>query len=127
MRARAGVTWVEVVVAVTLCGAGLAVVSTGLAAAVRAEGYAADHSRAARLLDLVLARIDAQVLDLADQDGDFTEEGAPEVRWEIETGTTTIENLQELTVTVRWDEPGGEREVSVVRQVFVDPLAGGTR
>jgi prepilin-type N-terminal cleavage/methylation domain-containing protein len=125
-----GLTLIEVLVAVVLCGAGLSVVAGGVAAAVRAEAYAADLTRAADHVDLVLARLESQELSLETASGDFSEDGEDDLTWEVEVDTpqdVQTEGLNEVTVTVRWSRYEQERDLSVVRWVFLDPLQGGVR
>jgi prepilin-type N-terminal cleavage/methylation domain-containing protein len=124
-RRRAGLTLIEVLVAMVLCGAGLTIVCTSLSAAVRAEGAAGDLERAARHLDLLLARLEGGALDLSAAEGDFADDGAEDLRWTVEIENTDIEGLQEAELTVLWDRPNGEQSLVVRRQFFVDPLQGG--
>jgi Tfp pilus assembly protein PilV len=130
MGARKSMTLIEVLVAVVVCGAGLAVVAGGVAAAVRAEAHAGQMTRAADHADLVLQRILSGEQALEAASGDFSDEGAADLRWEVEVDTPTetqTEGLQSVTVGVGWTAPGGERSLSVTRWIFVDPLAGGVR
>lgn len=130
MRARRSLTLIEVLVAVVLCGAGLAVVAGGVAAAVRAEAHAGQITRAADHVDLVFQRLLSGELPLETSVGDFTDDGSSELRWAVEVdipSETQTEGLQSLRVTVFWDAVGGERQMSFVRWIFVDPLQGGVR
>lgn len=127
VRRTRGLTLVEVLVAVVLCGAGLAIASLGLAAAVRADGHAGDLSRAAHHVELLLARLESDELPLEASAGDFAADGAPDLRWEVAVASTQTEGLQEVTATVRWDTPAGERDLEVVRWIFVDPEVGGVQ
>lgn len=123
-------TLIEVLVAVVVCGAGLAVVAGGVAAAVRAEAHAGQLTRAADHADLVLQRLISGEQDLEAASGDFSDEGYEDLRWEVEIDTPTetqTEGLQAITVVVAWNSPAGERTLSVKRWIFVDPLAGGVR
>jgi Tfp pilus assembly protein PilV len=124
---RRGLTLVEVLVAVVVCGAGIAVVATGISACVRAEGYAGNLVRAADHAQLVLARVESGILPIQSAAGDFTDEGYTDLFWELEVDNTEVEGLQVLTVTIVWVSQGVEREFTVERQLFVDPLLGGIR
>lgn len=122
-------TLVEVLVAVVVCGAGLALVSAGLSGAIRAEAYAADLDRAASHVQLLAARIDSGELELSDARGTFEAEGADDVSWEITTANadTDVSGLTSYTITIRWTRQGVQRDLSVERWVFVDPLVGGVQ
>lgn len=123
-------TLIEVLVAVVVCGAGLSVVAGGVAAAVRAEAYAGQLTRATDHADLVLQRILSGEQALEAGSGDFSDQGSEDLRWEVAIDTPTetqTEGLQAITVAVGWTAPGGERSLSVTRWIFVDPLAGGVR
>ena len=125
---RRAMTLVEVLVAVVVCGAGVAVVAGGIAAAVRADGHAERLTRAAGNLELLLAQVESQVLPLEDGEGDFSESGGQsDMRWALSVGTTEIEGLVSISATVLWEESGIEHDLSVERLVFIDPLMGGVR
>lgn len=123
-RSTTAMTLVEVLVAVVVCGAGLAIAAAGVSSAVRAEGHADDLSRAAAHLELLLARVEAGVLPLSDATGTFEEDGAPELSWSIVCRPGEREALTDVQATVRWTRLGAERELSVQRLLFVDPEYG---
>ena len=124
---RRGLTLVEVLVAVVLCGAGLAVVSTGISSAIRGEAYAGNLNRAADHVELIMGRLESGVLPLEDAEGDFSEDGAADLAWEVRLDNTNVEGLQVATVTVLWESQGVERDFVVPREFFVDPLIGGVQ
>lgn len=127
MRRRRGLTLVEVLVAVVLCGAGLAVVAAGISSAIRGEAYAGNLSRAADHIELIMGRLESGVLLLENAEGDFSEDGAPDLTWDVRMDNTEVEGLQVATVTVYWESQGVQRDFSVPREFFVDPLIGGVR
>lgn len=120
---------VEVLVAVVVCGAGLAVAASGIAAAVRAEAHAERLSRAAAHLEQLLAEVESGVLPLEDGEGVFEGEDAAAIalRWSLHVSTTDVEGLLSIQATVLWDEGGLAHDLSVERLLFVDPLLGGLR
>ena len=124
---RSGLTLVEVLVAVVVCGAGIAVVATSVSACIRAEAYAGNLVRAADHAQLVLARVESGILPIEGAAGDFTDDGVTDLFWELEVDNTEVEGLQVLTVTIVWLSQGVERDFTVERQIFVDPLVGGIR
>ena len=127
MRQRRGLTLVEVLVAVVLCGSGLAVVAAGISSSIRGEAYAGNLTRAADHVELIMGRLESGVLALEDADGDFSEDGAPDLTWEVRLDNTEIEGLQVAAVTVRWESQGVDRDFTVLRDFFVDPLVGGVQ
>ena len=127
MRRRSALTLVEVLVAVVVCGAGIAVVATAVSACVRAEAYAGNLVRAADHAQLVLTRVESGILPIEAAAGDFTDEGHTDLFWELDVENTVVEGLQVLTVTIVWVSQGVERDYTVERQIFIDPLIGGTR
>lgn len=124
---KRSLTLVEVLVAVVLCGAGLAVVAAGVSSAIRGEAYAGNLVRAADHVELVLARLQSGVLALESADGDFAEDGDADMLWEVTVDNTDVEGLQVMTVVVRWESQGVARDMTVEREIFVDPLVGGVR
>lgn len=134
-RAR-GLTLIEVLVAVVLCGAGLAVASLGIAASIRADAHADDLARAADGLEHLLARLESGELPLEESAGVLegqgeswgtSEPGAPQLQWELALSPTDVEGLQEARLTVFWARQGAEHDLSATRWVFVDPLSGGVQ
>jgi len=121
---RRSFSLVEVLVALTLCGAGLAVVASAAAAGIRGEGYAGGLTRATDHAELILTRLESGELELDAAEGDFEEEGVPELSWKVEVDTTELENLSLVSVTIVYPLHGQERELSVKRWVYTDPLAG---
>ena len=125
MKRRAGLTLIEVLVAVVVCGAGIAVVASAVAGTVRAEAYAANLVRAADHVELILARVESGILPIEPDSGDFAEDGEGDLSWELEVETTQVEGLKLLRVTVAWQSHGVDRDLTVERQLFMDPLVGG--
>ena len=105
--------------AVVVAGAGVAVVATAVAAVLRAEGFAEGLTRATSHLDLVLTRLESGELPLEDAAGDFSEEGAPDLKWSVVIDNTDIEGLRAVECTVLWPLHGEDRELSVVRLMYV--------
>jgi hypothetical protein len=125
VKRRAGLTLIEVLVAVVVCGAGIAVVASAVAGTVRAEAYAANLVRAADHVELILARVESGILPIEPDSGDFAEDGEGDLSWELEVETTQVEGLKLLRVTVAWQSHGVDRDLTVERQLFMDPLVGG--
>lgn len=124
MSRRRGMTLVEVLVAVVVCGAGLVIAASAVAAALNAEGHAADVSRAATHLELLLGRVESGVLPLEAAQGDFTEEGAPDLKWSVAVEPGEREGLTDVQLSVTWTRLNQERDLTVSRLIFTDPQAG---
>ena len=124
MSRSRGVTLIEVLVAVVVCGAGLAIASGGISTILRADVHAEDLTRAADHLELLLARVESKVVPLEAARGDFNADGAPELRWELVVAPGEREGLTDVRATVTWTRWGQERELAVSRLIFVDPAAG---
>jgi len=126
MRARRrGITLVEVLLAAVVCGAGLSVILSGIAATAKADIHAEALVRATRLLELELGRLEGGVVPLAAATGDFSLDGAPDVSWTIDVQPTDTTNLNAVTLTATWKENQNDddRTFSIVRLIFQDPDA----
>jgi len=124
---RRGLTLIEVLIAVVVCGAGIAVVTLGVSTSLRAEQRAGNLDRAAAYLELLTTRLQSEQLNLEEAAGDFTDDGAAELRWSVSLQGTDREGLQQASLAVLWTEPNGEHELRVERLFFVDPLVGGVQ
>lgn len=126
---RLGVSLVEVLVAVVVCGAGISVIATGVSASVRGEAYAGDMTRAVDHVELLLARLESGEIPLEElpAKGDFSEDGAEDLSWSVELDTTDVENLGMATIKVTWTTHGIERDITLERWLFTDPLSKGER
>lgn len=69
-RRRSGLTLIEVVVAVTLLAAGVAVVAESLTAAIRTSGHCEDRLAATAIAESLLARLEAGEIEISDAAGD---------------------------------------------------------
>lgn len=121
MRRRQGFTLLECLVAVVVVGAGIAVALAGVSASLRAEVHAQNASRAARLLDEMMGRIEGGEVQAQEATGDFTQQGAPDVTWTIAVNQTDQPNLIELVLTASWTERGDPVQESVTRWIYQAP------
>ena len=124
---RRGMTLIEVLVALVVVGAGIAVITLGISTSLRAEQRAGNLDRGAAYLELLTTRLQSEELNLEEASGDFTEDGAPDLRWSVSLQGTDREGLQQASLAVLWTEPNGEHELRVERLFFVDPLQGGVQ
>jgi Tfp pilus assembly protein PilV len=122
-NARSGITLVEVLVASVVVGAGLATVLSAISASVRADVFAENRVKAAHLIELQLGRIEGSVLPVAPGSGDFLADGEDNFTYTIAVDDADLPNLQQITVTVQWNEQGTPRTLSAIRLLFNDPDA----
>ena len=115
--ARRGFTLVEVLVALVIMGAALAMLSQGFAAGGLASYGAQNQTLAAIEAASKIAELEAGLLPL-DIGQSGTLEAQPDGSWTWEIATeplTAPAGLYHVTVTIRWVESGGERAYSLVR------------
>jgi prepilin-type N-terminal cleavage/methylation domain-containing protein len=118
---RRGFTLLECLIATVVVGAGIAVALAGISASLRAEVHSQNASRAARLLDEMLGRIEGGEIQVEAASGDFTAQGAPDVTWTIVVNATDQPNLNEMVLTAQWTEHGDPVDASVTRWFFQPP------
>lgn len=125
---RRAFTLVEAMVSALLVAVGIVAVFGGIRAIARAE----DHARTAELLQ----RLAAQKLDemgpvtdprTAEDDGDFSDDGYPDIRWNLATETTDDPDVQQLTVEATRDQQS-QRVTGLVwlRPATTEAAAGAT-
>lgn len=125
---RRGFTIVEALVATVLTGIGVAAAVNGLASLTKAQALALERERMNRLAVMKLDELIAtgQITNVG---GTFEEMGENRYLWEASVGTTGVENLSQLTVSVRLAE-GSTRsaELSATALAYEEPQAtvGGT-
>lgn len=120
-RQRAGITLLEVLVA-------LAIFLISLAAISQLVEYASDNAlraryqnTASRLAASKMAEVEAGVIAVSTSSGgDFTEEGDPNWNWEVDTYASEVANLYNVTVRVYRQLRGANFEVVITQSVF-DP------
>ncbi|HZV02274.1 MAG TPA: type II secretion system protein [Planctomycetota bacterium] len=123
MRRNRGVTLVEILLTAVVVGAGLSVVLSAITTSIRAEVYADNKVKAARLIDLQIGRIQGGVLPLQSQSGDFSEDGEPDFSFTVLQEDTQQQYLEQMTVTVQWNEHGEPRDLDAVFYYYADPNA----
>jgi len=113
MRRSAGFTLIEVLVALVVTVAAIAIVAQGFTTGARASTLSQNETRAALLAQRMIADFECGELSLSqsqsltyDGEEDFTCESVSEA---FETGVTL------LTVRVKWEDRGAERQYEVVR------------
>jgi len=96
---RSGFSLVEALVAVVLAGGGIAALVSAIGATTRGEAKAIQSEKMQRLavqkLDEVIA-----TQDFNSQGGNFADDGEPDMDWSMTDDTTSVENLEQVTVTV---------------------------
>jgi Tfp pilus assembly protein PilV len=123
VRRDRGITLVEVLLASVVVGAGVAVILESISTAIRADIYADNKVKAARLLDMQLGRIEGGVLPLDAANGDFSEDGEPDFSYTVAVDQAEQANLEQITIDVTWLEHGDQHQLEAVRLYYNDPNA----
>ena len=123
-----GFTLIEVLVAATLLGVGVAAVIGGIRSVNKAEGRARELEVMQRLAvdkyDEIRATTDTYA---AGDSGDFVEKNIDDYTWEMKVDSTGVENVSAITVTVsKRDTDEGEPVGAVSGLVFEKPADTGT-
>lgn len=116
---RSGFTLVEVLVALVVAVAAMALLSQGFTTGARASSAAQKATRAALLAQRVLTDIETGVLPLdASASGTFEDE--PDFAYET-SAAPDLPGLTLLTVSVKWDDRGEERRYVLTRLMRARP------
>jgi prepilin-type N-terminal cleavage/methylation domain-containing protein len=113
MRPNSGFTLIEVLVALVVAVAAMALLSQGFAAGARASAAAQMDTRAALLAQRVITDLETGALSLSQtQNGTFDDDGEfkYEARCEPDSPGLTL-----VTVTLTWDANGQERTYVLTR------------
>jgi len=122
-KRSAGFTLVEVMIAALLVAVAVTGVMGGIAAITRAESRAKDAA--------LMQRLAAEKMDdirlLADpseagSQGDFGDRGYPDVTWSANVTSTTITNLDQVTITAS----RGKESQSLTTQIYVPSTTSTT-
>ncbi|HLY74703.1 MAG TPA: prepilin-type N-terminal cleavage/methylation domain-containing protein, partial [Planctomycetota bacterium] len=131
MNRERGFTLVEVLVAMVVTVASVAILAQGFSTGARASLVSEKTMRAALLAQRVITDFELGVLDLSsNQAGGFDDE--PDFTYETQSdvptppGTTSdgilyTTGLTQLTVNIKWDDRGRARTYSVVRLMRARP------
>jgi Tfp pilus assembly protein PilV len=120
---RSGFTLVEVLITGVLVAIALTGVFGGIRAITRADAQAKDADLLQRLAQEKVNDIKllADPTDAANQ-GDFSDRGYTDITWNMSLTTTTITNLDQITVTAA----RGNMSESLTTQVYVAPVTTTT-
>jgi prepilin-type N-terminal cleavage/methylation domain-containing protein len=111
---RRGFTLIEVLVALVVAVAALALLSQGFTTGARASTTAQFATRAALLAQRVVTDFETGQLSLgSSQGGKFEDE--PDFSFETTSQTGSIAGLTQLTVRIRWKERNDDRVYELVR------------
>jgi prepilin-type N-terminal cleavage/methylation domain-containing protein len=112
-----GFTLIEVLVALVVAVAAMALVAQGFSTGARASTSSQYATRAALLAQRVITDLETGYLPTtSNQNGDFDDE--PDFTYDTLTETpdfTDVPNLQKVTVTIRWKERNVDQSFVVVR------------
>ena len=116
-------TRVEVLVTVLLVSTALVGVMTGMRALGTTEVRARDADRLQHLAAQKMNELGVVGdLNAAEDNGDFTEQGYPEISWTMDVQPSGTENVDTVTVTVSQ----GDDEQSLTGLIYVRPVTGST-
>ncbi|HVE39291.1 MAG TPA: prepilin-type N-terminal cleavage/methylation domain-containing protein [Planctomycetota bacterium] len=111
---RAGFTLIEVLVALVVAVAAMALLSQGFTTGARASTTAQFATRAAMLAQRVLTDFETGQLALtSNQSGGFEDE--PDFTYETTAATGSITGLTQLTIRIKWQERNQDRSYELVR------------
>jgi prepilin-type N-terminal cleavage/methylation domain-containing protein len=111
---RGGFTLIEVLVALVVAVAAMALLSQGFTTGARASTTAQFATRAAMLSQRVLTDFETGQLALtSNQSGSFDDE--PDFTYETISATGSITGLTQLTVRIKWKERNQDRVFELVR------------
>ena len=111
---RRGFTLIEVLVALVVAVAAMALLSQGFTTGARASTTAQYATRAALLAQRVITDFETGQLPLtSNQNGTFEDE--PDFTFESATQTGSITGITQLTITIKWQERNTDRTYVVVR------------
>jgi len=114
MKAQRGFTLIEVLVALVVAVAAMALLSQGFTTGARASTTAQFATRAAIFGQRVITDLETGVLSLdTNQNGSFEDD--PDFTYETRSETTDLTGLNKVTVTVKWQERNQDREYVLVR------------
>ncbi len=119
---RRGFTVVEALAATVLTGIGVAAAVQGLASLTQAQAIVVERERMNRLAIMKLDEL-VSTGQITNVGGTFEEMGDSRYYWESSVGTTGVENLSQLIVTVRLaDNEVRTLEVTASALAFEEPL-----
>ena len=111
---KRGFTLIEVLVALVVAVAALALLSQGFTTGARASTTAQFATRAAILAQRVITDFETGQLPLGSgQSGKFEDE--PDFTFDTTSQTGSVAGLTELTVRIRWKERNDDRVYELVR------------
>lgn len=117
-RGSKGFTLIEAVVTSMLVAIGVAGTLSGIASMSKAQSRIQEQDRMQRLARSKYDEIIGIGIDNSDTKGNFADAGHENWRWTMETGTTTVQDLTSLKVTVSATDPQDSTQVAVEGLVF---------
>ena len=122
---RRGFTLIEVLVALVVAVAAMALLSQGFTTGARASTTAQYATRAALLAQRVITDFETGQLPLtSNQSGTFEDE--PDFSFDTASQTGSITGLTQLTITIKWQERNTDRTFVVVRLMKDRPTTTST-
>jgi prepilin-type N-terminal cleavage/methylation domain-containing protein len=114
MKRKAGFTLIEVLVALVVAVAAMALLSQGFTTGARASTTAQYATRAALLAQRVITDFETGQLTLgSNQSGKFEDD--PDFSYEARSETGSLSGLTQLTISIKWQERNQDRTYEIVR------------
>jgi prepilin-type N-terminal cleavage/methylation domain-containing protein len=128
MRARGGFTLIEVLVALVVAVAAMALLAQGFTTGARQSVASQYATRAALLAQRVVTDLETGYLPSdTNQNGTFDDE--PDFTYDTVSETpdfTTVSNLMKVTVNIRWKERNVDQAFVLVRLLRTGSTTGST-
>lgn len=121
-----GFTLIEAMAAVVLLGIGIVGSLTAFSSVIRTEGGIQDTERMQRMAQAKLAELVATGDAATSTDGDFSDEGEPDLTWKLEVNTSGITDLNAVTLTVSRGDSASSTKARVDTLVYAPPAATTT-
>ena len=136
MRSSRGFTLIEVLVAMVVTVAAVAILAQGFSTGAHASVLAEKDMKASLLGQRLITAFELGILDMTtnqagtfDDDPDFSYETTSDVPTQIGTTTTGIDyttGLTLLTVTIKWDDRGKPRTYVMTRLMLSRPSSAAS-
>ena len=123
---KRGFTLIEAMAAVVLLGIGIVGSLTAFSSVIRTEDGIRETERMQRMAQAKLAELVATGDATTSTDGDFTDEGEPDLTWKLEVNTSGITDLNAVSLTVSRGDAASATKSRVDTLVYTPPAATGT-
>ncbi|CAN5578900.1 N/A [soil metagenome] len=124
-QGRRGFTLIEALVAAVLLAVGVSAVMVALGRQVRTEANVRRREVLSGLAQAKLDELSATSTTQTDSDGDFSDEGYPDVTWKSTTEDTGVADLQALTLSLT-DKGASAAAIKATTLIYTQPTSTTT-